>query len=165
MHLLTPNAIVHHGVFIWAIQSQAGRTEIDGFCWVHDLHYQTKARAPDNLHNNFGCYNFVYRKNTVAPVLVYRTKWHRDWTKEWFYVEVDSKHHGDFKGMLMSLLWTSFGLKRLKCEFNEATEGCYKTFNIIAEKIGSQNMIQETLAYNIYPTRTRWKLSNEVKSK
>jgi hypothetical protein len=67
--------------------------------------------------------------------------------------------------MLLSPLRTSFGLKRPKCEFNEATEGCYKTFNIIAEKIVSRDMIQETLAYNIYPTHTRWKLPNEVKSK
>jgi hypothetical protein len=32
MHLLTPNSIVHHGVFIWAIRSQGGHTKIDGIC-------------------------------------------------------------------------------------------------------------------------------------
>jgi hypothetical protein len=37
-----------------------------------------KARAQDNLHNNFSCYNFVYRKDTVSLVLAYRAKWHGD---------------------------------------------------------------------------------------
>jgi hypothetical protein len=78
MHQLTPNTIVHLGIFIWAIRSQGGRTEVDAFCRVHDLNYQTKARAPDSLHNNFRCYNFVYRKDTVAPVLAYRKKRHGD---------------------------------------------------------------------------------------
>jgi hypothetical protein len=35
---------------------------------VHELHYQTKARA-DGLHENFGYYNFAYRKDTKALVL------------------------------------------------------------------------------------------------
>jgi hypothetical protein len=52
-------------------------------------------------------------------------------------VEVDSEHCEDLKNMLMRPLRTSFGLKRLKCEFNEADEVCYNTFNIVAKRIGS----------------------------
>jgi hypothetical protein len=52
LHQLAPNAIVRLSVYIWALRSQ-------GFCQVHELHYQTKARA-DGLHKNFGCYNFTY---------------------------------------------------------------------------------------------------------
>jgi hypothetical protein len=57
--------------------------------------------------------------------------------KEWFYAEVDSENREKFKGMLMSPLKVSFGLKRLKCEMNEATEECDKTLNMSIEKIGS----------------------------
>jgi hypothetical protein len=35
----------------------------EALCRVHELHYQTKARAY-GLHKNFGCYNFAYRKDT-----------------------------------------------------------------------------------------------------
>jgi hypothetical protein len=45
---------------------------------VHDLHYQTKAQGRIGLHNNFGCYNFAYCKDTTGPVLAYRSKWHGD---------------------------------------------------------------------------------------
>jgi hypothetical protein len=74
LHQLTPNATVRLIVFIWALRSQGMNPDAEAFCRVHELHYQTKARA-DGLHENFGCYNFVYRKDTKAPVLSYRTKW------------------------------------------------------------------------------------------
>jgi hypothetical protein len=72
LHQLTPNAIVRLSIFIWALQSQGMDPNAEAFCRVHDLHYQTKARE-DGLHENFGCYNFAYRKNTKAPILSYRS--------------------------------------------------------------------------------------------
>jgi hypothetical protein len=74
LHQLTPNAIVRHNVYIWALRSQGMSPNAEAFCRVHELQYQTKARA-DGLHENFGCYNFAYRKDTKASVLSYLTKW------------------------------------------------------------------------------------------
>jgi hypothetical protein len=74
LHQLTPNAIVRLRIFIWALQRQGMDPNVEAFCRVHELHYQTKARE-DGLHENFGCYNFAYRKDMKAPVLSYRTKW------------------------------------------------------------------------------------------
>jgi hypothetical protein len=81
LHQLTPNAIVRLIVYIWALQSQGTSPNAEAFCRVHELHYQTKVRA-DGLHENFGCYNFAYRKDTKAPVLSYRTKWPTGWKSE-----------------------------------------------------------------------------------
>jgi hypothetical protein len=80
-----------------------------------------------------------------------------------FYVEVDSENCDEFKGILMSPLKISFSLKRPKCKMNEVVEECYNTFNTDVEKIGSRDLIQEALAYNIFLTRIRWKLPKEVK--
>jgi hypothetical protein len=74
LHQLTPNAIIRLSVFIWALRSQGMSPDAEAFYRVHELHYQTKARA-DGLHENFGCYNFTYHKDTKPPVLSYRTKW------------------------------------------------------------------------------------------
>jgi hypothetical protein len=74
LHQLTPNAIVRLGVFIWALRSQGVEPLAEAFCRVHELHYQTKARE-DGLHENFGCYNFAYRKDMKTLVISYRTKW------------------------------------------------------------------------------------------
>jgi hypothetical protein len=61
LHQLTPNAIVRLSIYIWAHQSQGKSANAEGFCRVHELHYQMKSRA-DGLHKNFGCYYFAYRK-------------------------------------------------------------------------------------------------------
>jgi hypothetical protein len=52
LHQLTPNAIVRLSVYIWALRSQGVEPFGEGFCRVHELHYQTKARG-DGLHENF----------------------------------------------------------------------------------------------------------------
>jgi hypothetical protein len=65
LHQLTPNAIVRLSIYIWALRSQGKSANAEGFCRVHELHYQTKARA-DGLHKNFECYNFAYQKDTKA---------------------------------------------------------------------------------------------------
>jgi hypothetical protein len=69
LHQLTPNAIVRLNVYIWALRSQGVEPFAEGFCRVHELHYQTKARG-DGLHENFGCYNFAYHKTTKFPVII-----------------------------------------------------------------------------------------------
>jgi hypothetical protein len=94
LHQLTSNAIIRLSVFIWALRSQRMSPDAEAFCRVHELHYQTKARAV-GLHENFGCYNFAYRKDTKAPVLSYRTKWLTGWKGEWFYIKADEKKGGN----------------------------------------------------------------------
>jgi hypothetical protein len=90
LHQLTPNAIVRLSVYIWALRSQGVEPLAEPFCRVHELHSQTKARE-DGLHENFGCYNFAYRKDMKTPVVIYRPKWPTSWKSEWFYVKIDEK--------------------------------------------------------------------------
>jgi hypothetical protein len=110
LHQLTPNAIVRLSVFIWALRSQGAEPLAEAFCRVHELHYQTKARE-DGLHDNFGCYNFVYRKDMKAPVISYRTKWLTGWKTEWFYVKIDEKK----EKLVQSPLELTFGLTSPQC--------------------------------------------------
>jgi hypothetical protein len=88
LHQLTHNAIVRLSVYIWALRSQGVEPFAESVYRMHELHYQTKARG-DGLHENFGCYNFAYRKSTKFPVMSYRSKWPAGWKSEWFYVKVD----------------------------------------------------------------------------
>jgi hypothetical protein len=88
LHQLTPNSIVRLSVYIWALRSQGVEPLAEAFCRVHELHYQTKARE-DGLHENFGYYNFAYRKDMKTPVVSYRTKWPTGWKCKWFYVKID----------------------------------------------------------------------------
>jgi hypothetical protein len=163
LHLLTPNAIVRLSVYIWALRSQGVEPFAEGFCRIHKLHYQTKARE-DGLHENFGCYNFAYRKNTKFPFISYRTKWPAGWKTKWFYVKV----YEEKEKLVQSPLELIFGETRPQCNMtpNSPSQIALGEFRVIAEHIGTRDLVQEFLAFRVFPTLKEWdmpKLKGEKK--
>jgi hypothetical protein len=157
LHQLTPNAIVRLSVYIWALRSQGKSANAEGFCRVHELHYQTKARA-DGLHKNFGCYNFAYWKDTKALVIGYRTKWPTEWTSEWFYMKADEKKREKLMTMVMSPLKLSFGMTRPLCnmQLGSPCQLAEVEFRVVAGHISTRNLVQEYLASRTFPTSSGW---------
>jgi hypothetical protein len=165
LHQLTPNAIVRLNVYIWALRRQEAEPLAEGFCRAHELHYQTKARE-DGLHDNFGCHNFAYRKDAKYPVISYRTKWPAGWKSEWFYVKVDEKK----EKLVQSPLSLTFGETRPRCVMDPDSpcQIALGEFRVVAEHIGTRDMVQEFLAFRIFPTLKEWdmtKLKGEKKKK
>jgi hypothetical protein len=66
---------------------------------VHELHYQTKARA-DGL---------------LCKIVAQNVKWPTGWTSEWFYMKADEKKREKLMIMVMSPLKLSFGITRPLC--------------------------------------------------
>jgi hypothetical protein len=153
LHQLTSNAIVRLNVFIWALQSQKMSDNAEGFCGVHELHYQTKERA-DDLDKNFGCYNFAYQKDRKAPVIGYHTQWPTGWTNEWFYVKADEKEREKLMSMVMSPLKLSFGMTRPLCnmQLGSPCQLDEVQFRVVAEHISTRDLVQEYLANKTFPT-------------
>jgi hypothetical protein len=163
LHQLTPNAIVRLSVFIWALRSQGVDPLAEAFCRVHELHYQTKARE-DGLHENFGCYNFAYRKDMKTPVVSYRTKWPTGWKNEWFYVKVDEEK----EKIVQSPLDLTFGLTRPLCDMLQGSpcRTAVGEFRVVSEHIGTRDLVQEYLANRVFLTLKEWnmpKLKGEKK--
>jgi hypothetical protein len=159
LHQLTPNAIVRLSIFIGALQSQGMNPNAEAFCRVHELHYQTKARD-DRLHENFGCYNFGYSKDTKASVLSYRTKWPTGWKSDWFYIKANEKKREKLKTMVMSPLSLSFGMARPLCNMKPGSP-CQLTiveFRVVAEQISTKDLVQEYLANRVSPTLSEWSM-------
>jgi hypothetical protein len=159
LHQLTPNAIVRLSFFIWALQSQGMDPNAEAFYQVHELHYQTKARE-DGLHENFGCYNFAYRKDMKALVLSYRTKWPTGWKSEWFYVKVDEKKREKLKTLVLSPLSLSFGLTRPLCRMMSGSP-CQQDvaeFRVVAEQISTRDLVQEYFANRTSPTLSEFSM-------
>jgi hypothetical protein len=144
-------------VYIWALRSQSKSANAKGFCRVHELHYETKARA-DGLHKNFGYYNFAYRKDTKALVTDYRTKWPTRWTNEWFYVKVDEKKRENPMTMVMSPLRLSFGMTRPLCnmQLGSPCQLAEAEFRVVAAEICTRDLVQEYLANKTFPTSSGW---------
>jgi hypothetical protein len=162
LHQLSPNAIVGLIVYIWALRSQGKSANAEGFCWVHEIHYQTKARV-DGLHKNFGCYNFSYRKDTKTPVIGYRTKWPTGWTSEWFYMKADEKKMEKLMSMVMNPLKLNFGMTRPLCNM-QLESPCQLSkveFRVVSENISTRDLVQEYLANRTFPTSSRWGMSKK----
>jgi hypothetical protein len=158
LHQLTPNAIVRLSVYIWALRSQGMSPNGEAFYRVHELHYQTKAKA-DGLHENFGCYNFAYRKDTKAPVLSYRTKWPTSWKSEWFYMKADEKKEGEADDYgHVSPLKLSFGMTRPLClmQLGSPCQVAEVEFRVVAAEVSTSDLVQEYLANRVFPTSSGW---------
>jgi hypothetical protein len=128
----------------------------EDFCRVHELHYQTKARA-DGLHKNFGCYNFAYRKDTKALVIGYRTKWPTRGTNEWFYMKADEKKREKLEygneSLEAELQHDSTLVQhaiRVPCQLAEVE------FRVVAGHISTRDLVQEYLSNRTYPTSSGW---------
>jgi hypothetical protein len=126
---------------------------IEAFYRVHELHYQKKARA-DGFHENFGSYNFAYRKDTKAPVLGYCTKWPTGWKSEWFYIKADEKRREKLMTMVMRPLKLSIGMTRPLChmQLGSPCQVAEVEFRVVAAEISTRDLVQEYLANRIYPT-------------
>jgi hypothetical protein len=162
LHQITPEAIIRMGIFIWAVRSQGLEPSAKSFCSMHELLYETKPWGKEQYHNNFGCYSFVARSGSSCPVPTFRKRWPRDWMKEWFYVKNDLKAREDIKEIIMRPIWSRFGLRKPKVEIDEAAEGCRRAFGIVCSFIGTRYLVQEHVAYRIWPLVVNWEMPKET---
>jgi hypothetical protein len=85
--------------------------------------------------------------------------------KEWFYVKNDLKAQGDVKDIIMRPIWQRFGLRKPKVEFDEAAEECQKAFGIVCSFIETRDLVQEHIAFRVWPLVEQWETPKETISK
>jgi hypothetical protein len=71
--------------------------------------------------------------------------------EEWFYVKNDLVAREDVKEVIMRPIWSRFGLRRPKVEIDKATEACQKAFGTVFFFIGTRDLIQEHIAFRVWP--------------
>jgi hypothetical protein len=82
--------------------------------------------------------------------------------KEWFYVKNDLKAREDIIEIIMRPIWSRFGLRKPKVEIDEAAEGCRRAFGIVCSFIGTMDLVQEHVAYRIWPLVDNWEMPKET---
>jgi hypothetical protein len=162
LHQLTPEAIIRMGIFVWAVRSQGLEPNAKSFCNIHELLYETKPWGKEQYHNNFGCYSFSARSGSSCPVPTFRKRWPDDWMTEWFYVKNDLKTREDIKDIIMRPIWQRFGLRRPKVEMNEAAEECQRAFDVVCSFIGTRDLVQEHIAFRVWPLVEKWEMPKET---
>jgi hypothetical protein len=162
LHQLTPEAIIRMNIFVWAVRSQGLEPNAKSFCNIHELLYETKPWGKEQYHNNFGCYSFGSRSGSSCPMPTFRKRWPGDWMTEWFYVKNDLKSREDIKRIIMRPIWQRFGLRRPKVEMNEAAEECQRVFGVGCSFIGTMDLVQEHIAFRIWPLVEKWEMPKET---
>jgi hypothetical protein len=132
---------------------------------MHELLYETKAMGKEQYHNNFGCYGFIAHPNSSYPVPTFRKRWPGNWMEEWFYVKNDLVAREDVKEVIMRPIWSRFGLRRPKVEIDEAAEACQKAFGTVCFFIGTRDLIQEHIAFRVWPLVESWEMPKETITK
>jgi hypothetical protein len=162
LHQITPEAVIRMGIFVSAVRSQGLEPSARCFCSMHELSYETKAWGKEQYHNNFGCYSFVARSGASYPVPTFRMRWPVAWMEEWFYVKNDLNAREDIKEIIMRPIWSRLGLRKPKVEIDEATEACRRAFSTVCSFIGTRDLLQEHIAYRIWPLVDNWEMSKET---
>jgi hypothetical protein len=162
LHQITPEAIIRMGIFVWDVRSQGLEPSAKGFCSMHELLYEMKPWGKEQYHNNSGCYSFVARSGSIFPVPTFRKSWPGDWMENWFYVKNDLKAREDIKEIIMRPIWSRFGIRKPKVEIDEAVEECRRAFGIICSFIGTRDLVQEHVAYRIWPLVVNWEMPKET---
>jgi hypothetical protein len=161
LHQITPEVIIRMGIFVWAVRSQGLELSVKCFCSMHKLLYETKAIGKEQYHNNFGCYGFISRSNASHPVPAFRKRWPMAWMEEWFYVKNDLKRE-DIKEIIQRPIWSRFGLRMPKVEIDGNVEACQKAFSTVCAFIGTRDLIQEHIAFRVWPLVESWDMPKET---
>jgi hypothetical protein len=150
------------GMFVWAVRSQGLEPSVKCFCNMHELLYETKTTGKEQYHNNFGCYGFIARSNASCSMPTYRKRWPGDWMEEWFYVKNDLIKREDIKEIIQRHIWSRFGLRRLKVTIESNDEACQKAFSNVCAFISTRYIVQEHIAYRVWPLVESWDMPKET---
>jgi hypothetical protein len=79
---------------------------------------------------------------------------------EWFYVKADEKKREKLKTLVLSPLSLSFGLTRPLCRMSTGSpcQEAVAEFRVVPEQISTRDLVQEYLAYKVFPTLSEWNM-------
>jgi hypothetical protein len=77
----------------------------------------------------------------------------------------DLKAREDIKEIIMCPIWSRFGLWKLKVEIDEAAEACRRAFGTVCFFIGTRDLVQEHIAFRVWPLVEDWDMPTETVTK
>jgi hypothetical protein len=68
----------------------------------------------------------------------------------------------DIKEVIMRPIWSRFGLRRPKIEIDEIVEACQRAFSTVCSFVGTRDLIQEHIAFRVWPLIDSWEMPKET---
>jgi hypothetical protein len=82
--------------------------------------------------------------------------------QEWFYVKNDLVEREDIKGIIQRPIWSRFGIRRPSTALRNNIQACQPAFNTVCTYIGTRDLVQEHIAYRIWPLTSGWEMPKET---
>jgi hypothetical protein len=82
--------------------------------------------------------------------------------KQWFYVKNDLSQRSDIKNVIQWPIRSSFGLRRPAIVKTEKSQHCLAAFNDVCGYIGSRDLVQEHIAFKVWPLAVEWEMPKGV---
>jgi hypothetical protein len=162
LHQLTPEAIIRIEVYIWAMRSQGQEPNAKCFCNLHELTNETKAVGKEQYHNNFECYGFVPHSEVSSLVPMFHKRWPGACMQEWFYVKNDLVEREDIKGIIQRPIWSHFSIRKPSLALGNEIQVCWVAYNTVCTYIGFRDLVQEHIAYRVWPLSSGWEVPKET---
>jgi hypothetical protein len=77
-------------------------------------------------------------------------------------VKVDLSEREDIKGVMQRPIWSRFGIKRLAIAVGNNVQACQTAFNTVCTYIGTRDLVQEHIAYRVWPLAHGWEMPKEA---
>jgi hypothetical protein len=68
----------------------------------------------------------------------------------------------DIKGIIQRPIWSRFGIRRPSTALGNDIQACQATFNTVCTYIGTRDLVQEHIAYTVWPLSSVWEMQKEV---
>jgi hypothetical protein len=82
--------------------------------------------------------------------------------KEWFYVRNDLNQREDVRDVIQRHVWSRFGIRRPSIALGNEVQACQTAFNTICTYIGTRDLVQEHIAYKVWPLANEWDMPKEA---
>jgi hypothetical protein len=79
--------------------------------------------------------------------------------RQWFYVKNDLVEREDVKECLIE---SRFGIRRPSIVNSDKAQACLGAFNTLCNCIGTRDLVQEHIAFKVWPLANEWEMPKET---
>ena len=77
-------------------------------------------------------------------------------------MKVDLSEREDIKGVIQCPIWSRFGIRRPVIVLGNDVQACQAAFNRVCTYIGTRDLVQEHIAYRVWPLANGWEMPKEA---
>jgi hypothetical protein len=82
--------------------------------------------------------------------------------KQWFYVKNDLNQREDVRGVIQRPIWSRFTIRRPSIALGNEVQACQMAFNTICTYVGTRDLVQEHMAFRVWPLANEWEMPKEA---